>query len=1155
MKEPTGPERGVAGRRIRLAVGVAGVVLAAAAGAAWVFRVPIADRAARDAVARMGLDADFEIAAVDAGRVSLRRVRIGPDASPDAAAALAEIRLGWGLRGVQVRGVRLVEPSIRATISDRGVSFGALDRLKTGGGGRGELPDMNVEIVDGRALLATPYGVLPASFSSRGRLTRDFSGVLAVPSAAVSSAAGALDFAGLEIRARTTDGSLRVEGRGGVKRLSGADLGLDNLTIDLSGVSPRTMSGATATLRAHADRIAMGTEAVRKLDFEAAIEPAAGERWRMRGAADADALEGQLVSGAAPHVTLSATGDLSNASGDWAARAETLRAARLVTRAAAASGDFSFRTAEDGAVVSAAGTASLPAASIDAAGRRALLEATPSLAGSPLGRLAGSGRAAMDRALSQFSTATTMRFDWRANAGRLTLPGPINMDAASGGKLAVAPMESGRPVLLLMAPSGDVEGAARITAAGGGLPPLVLELQRYAFGKEKNSAEGALRIADWRADGARLDMPRTRFTLVGEGDTGSLSIDGAIALDGATDAVRLKDLRAPLQIDAAWGGGYRVTLRDGCTPIEQGEIGLPGHVLQGRRIELCPGPGGVLMGADAAGRMFGGFSVDAAAFSGRTDDPARRPVSFAARRIDGKFTGGRGDSHLELTATEPAYAIDYAADRRIRFAGALFTARTESRGRIGGAFTGGVFEDPAVPANVTQIAARWTSTPEGGRNVVRLLDGVATLTDRKPADERRVDTARASPVTPSTATASVASSETPAPAEWKPRFNPLRIANLDARLLGSEIDATGVIDLIDGDRRLAQLDVHHDLKTGAGVANIDNAALAFGRTLDLYEVTELARGVVDGVTGPVGIDLQARWDGGGMTTGGHVRLNDVNLNAAALGPVAGLSGDVEFNDLALLTTPPGQTLAVRQLNPGVIVENGVITFQMLAADRIRMESAAWPFAGGTLSVDPQMVQFGDDAFRMTLTLRDVDVARFLKQLDLKDLTATGTVEGSFPLVFDRSGGAIDGIGVLRAAPGGGTINYTGNAGSGLMGAPQIAFEALRSFRYDDLVLELAGKLDGELVTAIRFNGTNQEPVDMTTGPVAAPLPGLGRIRATGLPFRFTVSVRAPFRRLMQTSDSINDARTVLEEAVRNDQTEPEPADGDRQVDPAPQPPK
>jgi translocation and assembly module TamB len=305
---------------------------------------------------------------------------------------------------------------------------------------------------------------------------------------------------------------------------------------------------------------------------------------------------------------------------------------------------------------------------------------------------------------------------------------------------------------------------------------------------------------------------------------------------------------------------------------------------------------------------------------------------------------------------------------------------------------------------------------------------------------------------------------------------------------------------------------------------------------------------VDSVQGPVALNLRATWNNDSFRTGGHVTLSDVNLNAAALGPVAGMSGDIEFDDLALLTTTPGQTLKIKRLNPGVIVENGVITFQMLASDRVQMESASWPFAGGVLSVDPQIVQIGNDEFRMTLSLNDVDVARLLKQLDMKDLTATGTVEGSFPLIFNRDGGAIEGVGVLRAAPGGGTISYTGSAGGGLVGAPQIAFEALRSFAYDDLILELSGKLDGELMGAIRFTGTNQAPVGIPTGPVVAPIPGFGRVEATGLPFRFTVSVRAPFRRLMQTSEGIQDARPLVDDAIRNG-TIP-----DGTVDPAPQPP-
>ncbi|MBL8557875.1 MAG: YdbH domain-containing protein [Hyphomonadaceae bacterium] len=1158
MKEPTLPDPTPTRRRLRLVAGVAGVSILAVAGAAWFFRMPVTDHFARSAMADMGLDADFRVTRVDPGGIGLSALRIGPAEAPDAAAQRADIRLGWGLTGPRVAGLRLVEPALRIGISDKGVSLGSLDRLGSGDGGAGRLPDMSIEIVDGRVLISTPYGVLPATVTSKGRLTRDFTGAVDIAPASVQTAAGGMAGVRLSIRARTEGGSLLVESDGAIAALDSEGARLRDLKLNASAAIPREFRGASASLRGAVGEVSAGGHAVAGARLEAGVEPAAANRWRLRSTVDATSISGDALSGAGVRVTLNGAGDPSEANGEWTFRADEFGASRLHSSKPNGAGTFAFSgKSKDGAVISAAGSVTLPEAAIDAQGRREILAATPSLSGSPLGPLFGSGRAALDRALTQFSTAAAVRLDWRAGSGRLSFPGPLTAQAASGAIVTATPAESGRPVLMLLLPSGEISGGARINTEGGGLPAATLAVSTFTFSGARMQADGALRIADWRANGGRLDLENTRFKLNSENGKGRFSLDGAVAIDGAAEALSIRDLRAPLKIDAVWGGGYRITLPDGCAPIDQGAIGVPGHVLEGRRIALCPGADGVLMGEDARGQMFGGFSVNAATFSGHTDDAARKPVSFAAERIDGRFVGPKTDSHLEVSVTNPSYAVEFAPDRRIRFAGAQLTARTEQGGRVGGALTGGVFEDPAVPANVSDIAARWTSGTEGGRNVVRLIDGVATLSDRKPIDgDPPVDAGVARDavreVTPETARAMTAAAEITARPQWIPRFNPVRVGELNATLAGSEIAATGVIDLIDGgayrgprkgDRRLATLTVQHDLRTGEGLADIDNAALQFGPSLDVYEITELARGVIDRVTGPVTIDLRATWNNEIMKTGGHIILDDVNLNAAALGPVTGVSGNIAFNDLALMTTPPGQTLTVKRLNPGIVVENGVIRFELRGADRIYMESAAWPFAGGVLSVDPQEVQIGEDDFRMTLALRDVDVARFLQQLELKDLTATGTVEGAFPLVFNREGGAIDGLGTLRAAPGGGTISYTGNAGSGLAGAPQIAFEALRSFRYDDLVLELTGKLDGELVTAIRFTGTNQEPVDMMAGPVATPIPGLGQIRATGLPFRFTVSVRAPFRRLMQTSDGLSDARPLVDEAIRNGT-----------VDPAPQPP-
>ena len=178
---------------------------------------------------------------------------------------------------------------------------------------------------------------------------------------------------------------------------------------------------------------------------------------------------------------------------------------------------------------------------------------------------------------------------------------------------------------------------------------------------------------------------------------------------------------------------------------------------------------------------------------------------------------------------------------------------------------------------------------------------------------------------------------------------------------------------------------------------------------------------------------------------------------------------------------------------------------------------------------------------MNLTLRNVDVQQLLSQLEFKDLTATGTVEGSFPLVFDSNGGRIV-HGELRASGAGGTIMYTGTAGAGLVGVPQIAFDALKNFAYTDLVLELDGDLDGEIVSAIRFSGENVQPISGIIAPGAFPAPGFRRLTVTGWPFRFKVSVRAPFRELVRSSDGINDPRPLVDEAIRDQTDQPAPVD-------------
>jgi hypothetical protein len=273
---------------------------------------------------------------------------------------------------------------------------------------------------------------------------------------------------------------------------------------------------------------------------------------------------------------------------------------------------------------------------------------------------------------------------------------------------------------------------------------------------------------------------------------------------------------------------------------------------------------------------------------------------------------------------------------------------------------------------------------------------------------------------------------------------------------------------------------------------------------------------------------EIRWTPEGVTSDGTFDTESLDL-AAAFGPVSRLKGQIRFSDLLALETAPGQSVTLGEVNPGIAVNDGVIRYQLLPGQMVKIEGGRWPFSGGELVLDETILDMGKPSDRrLTFRVVGMDAAQFVQQFDFKNISVTGTFDGILPMIFDVNGGRIVG-GRMVVRRGGGTLAYVGevsNADLGMFG--KLAFDALKSIRYDNLAIELDGSLDGEIVSKVIFTGINEAPLDGKAPPV-------GMLQSlTGLPFKFNITIRAPFRGLINSAQSLTDPRGLISRSIGQD---------------------
>jgi hypothetical protein len=597
-----------------------------------------------------------------------------------------------------------------------------------------------------------------------------------------------------------------------------------------------------------------------------------------------------------------------------------------------------------------------------------------------------------------------------------------------------------------------------IAMGGGGLPSGRVTLHQQRAGAPLS---GVADLEPYSAGGQRLTLAPVRF---GPGPGGSTAISTVALLDGPFQDGRVRALRLPITGRLGPGGGF--AFGTSCALVSFQYLQMSALQLGPTRLPLCPtGPAMVLK------RPGGALSINA-----RVD----RPV------LDGRLGGSR--LHLDAASgriTSQQFAFNSLALRLGRAAAPVRFDAAQLTGSFAGSSLGGKFAGAEatigdVPLLLSDASGRWSYA--GSKLAV---DSALTLSDRAP----------------------------------EPRFYPLASNDVHFTLAGDDVRATGSLHHPDSGTLVSNVTITHQLSTGAGNALLDVPGIAFGPGLQPEELTRLTEGVVALVNGTIAGQGRINWSAGGkVTSSGEFSTADMDF-AAPFGPVTGMSGTIRFDDLLGLTTPPGQTMAIKSINPGILVENGVIHYQLLPGQLVKIERGEWPFMGGRLILEETVLNFGRPTpKRLTFDVVGFDAKQFVDSLGFAGLEISGTFDGVLPMIFDEHGGRIVG-GRLDSRPPGGELQYTGTKPEAGMVAG-LAFDLLRDLKFRSMIVRLDGDLAGEFATKMTID-------QISLGSGGGFASKLVRGAFSKVPLKLNLNINGPFRALIQMAKAFKDPRQAI----------------------------
>jgi len=1075
-----------------LAISVLLVVLVAGV-LGWVLRKSVAERALAGWCEARELVCTGKFVRLDSDEATLRALTVSGQGETAFEADEVRVALEWPrLFQPRLTGIAVDAPVAHGVLADGRLSFHGLERLARGGQA-GTAPSPDLDIRDGRILIASSAGDLGATFSVSGPFPRSGHLVLTVDPARLDQPEGHVEWSEGVVDVSAEDGRLQGD----------ISLVLEQAETDGVSVSDARLSATTdsaSSLDAPVKLVWEGqVGAVRAAGYDlqdVAISGQAGLASLTGGSADAmiraltaldmqvdsGTLAGQGLAASALQAEVALTGTdgqldgpvsllVTGASGPQG-KAERLSAEGTASRAG--DGTLGFN-----------GTAGLEQVSLAQGFSDKLLK--PITLPAPLSAHGDSLRRALQRGLAGFDTSVALDLQFGNGHIRLTSAAPVQVTAASGLTLGIKPFV-GQDWLRLgsdgLALSGDM------TLAGGGAPRATLSLDAFHQGADglQLSARDVV-IRPWEAGGARFGADLSALSAhSGKGDL-AFEAQGRADLSGHVFGFDLADshLTGGLQAERGDHGWQAVPVGTRCVRFDTKGVGIGAVTFAPNRLDLCPAGGNFVkagLATPGGGLGLGDLSLPF------TSNSVSGTLVLSDASIDWASKGG-----LEFVLRSPSLGLPMdIGSRTLTIDGAAprvgFATVKSGSPRLTAELGATEFGGTLVPAKVSAAKISFDGTSgEGG------LSGDIAGTGVLVRDFRD-----------------------------DPMYQPL-LADLTATLDQGRLQAAGPFRLKSNDTPIG------DFTLDANVLRLDGTARVTTRPLDFRKgglqpvmLSERLRGVYTDAVGRIEAVSDVTITGGQLDGTAGITATGFGFQTTRLGRVQGVNGTVRFADLFDLRTEPSQVLQIGGLNPGVPLENGQITFSFQGGDGLTVDSASFPFSGGELALAPFHWTPGAPSQHIEVTAKAIDLAELVRTLKLPKIEAEGTVTGRFPIDFEGTKVLISDA-HLFADPRGGRVAYLGDAADSAAKSDanvRMAFEALKDFDFTVLEVGLDGNVADRVTITLKLAGKSRKDVSY----------GSSAQIVRGQPFEFNIAIDSALAELFRSSQYYTNQQKLTDFVVK-----------------------